>query len=123
MNEFYPFPYGKYGELYTRGPWLSSSVESAFSAEVARDELNLQNQLFKIESIYFNPSVTFNESRGSRLNYGINLKTEHGRHDSCTESLDSSPVIHYIPEFSVDSQNEDSRGGFFKMLLGCFCCS
>ncbi|ECD3237285.1 hypothetical protein EZW88_23800 [Salmonella enterica subsp. enterica serovar Bredeney] len=122
MNTSYHFPYGQYGELYTRGPWLPSSIESAFSAEVARDELNLQNQLFKVESIYFNPSETFNECCNSQLIHDIKLKNKHDRHDSYSEPHNSSAVVHYVSDFSVDSHYEDSRGGFFKMLKGCFCC-
>ncbi|EDJ1003568.1 hypothetical protein GE856_23740 [Salmonella enterica] len=122
MNTSYHFPYGQYGELYTRGPWLPSSIESAFSAEVARDELNLQNQLVKVESIYFNPSKTFNECCNSQLINDIKLKNKYDRHDSCSEPHNSSAVIHYVSDFSVDSHYEDSRRGFFKMLKGCFCC-
>lgn len=98
MNSIYAFPYGQYGELHTRGPWLPSSVESALSAEVAKDILNLQNEFVKIESICANSSVSFIRCSSN--------------------SIHSDSTVNAESEISSGSQNKNA---FLKKLLR-FCC-
>lgn len=98
MNNVYAFPYGQYGELFTRGPWLPPSVESAFSAEVAKDILNLQNELFNIENIGANSSFSFIRCSSDSI------------HDDSSVNTES--------EIPSGSQNKST---FLKSLLS-FCC-
>ncbi|EKC7685921.1 hypothetical protein OQB17_004442 [Salmonella enterica] len=117
MNNVYSLPYGAYGELYTRGVWLPSSVESAFSAEVAKDELNLQNELFKIECVLFNPNVSFPKTNEG--DYGLSFKQKETEINSSLSPRNSSLFGGDNNDTQVESQRNSD---FFQQLLGIFCC-
>lgn len=127
MNTVYAFPYGQYGELFTRGPWLPSSVESAFSAEVAKDVLNLQNELFKIESLCVNSPVSFIRPNSNNSIHNSIYCNAIGEEKSFEEQNNSlfknagvmNSSVNSKSETSSESQNENV---FLKYLLGFFCC-
>ncbi|ELD0488009.1 hypothetical protein QUQ58_004608 [Escherichia coli] len=103
----YFYPYGQYGECFTRGPWLPSTVESAFEAQVARDSLNLHNEVFKIENIIAGSLPVLNKNIDyNSVNY----------HES---------VGHYSDGGDCHSSNENTsddahKFNIFSCLISCF---
>ncbi|EKF0976908.1 hypothetical protein OX373_004567 [Salmonella enterica] len=109
LSSRYFYPYGQYGENFTRGSWLPSSVESAFEAQEARDSLNLHNELFKIESITSNPFPFLKRS----LNYSST---------NLYEDLNNRSVLFSESHSLNESKSGDSYkfSELFSCLISCF---
>ncbi|EAA2100249.1 TPA: hypothetical protein N3D26_004678 [Salmonella enterica subsp. enterica serovar Bredeney] len=101
----YFYPYGQYGECFTRGPWLPSTVESAFDAQVARDSLNLHNEVFKIENIISGSLPVLNKNIDyNSVNYHESVgHYSYGGHSSSENTSDDAHKIN-----------------IFSCLISCF---
>ena len=108
ISSRYFYPYGQYGECFTRGPWLPSSVESAFAAQVARDSLNLHNEVFKIENI---TSGSF-----PVLNKNIDYSSVNS-HESAIHHSDGFLNCHSSNENMSDNTHKIN---LFSCLVSCF---